>query len=77
MTSPKPSHGRRLADYLFPAGLFFVARYVDASLGMGYGTTLTVLLVMPGFPVTQVVVAALLQQLVAGGLGATRITRSR
>ncbi len=67
---PRASGRRQLADYLFPAGLSFVAQYVDASLGMGCGTTLTVLLVMSGFPVTQVVVAVLLQQLVAGGLGA-------
>ena len=59
---------RTLGDYAFPAGLSFVSQYVDASLGMGYGTTLTALLVMLGFPVTEVVVAVLLQQLLAGGI---------
>ncbi len=59
---------RSLSDYAFPVGLSFVSQYVDASLGMGYGTTLTALLVMLGFPVTEVVVAVLLQQLLAGGI---------
>ncbi|MGC9317590.1 MAG: sulfite exporter TauE/SafE family protein [Armatimonadota bacterium] len=57
-----------LAGYALPAGLSFVSQYVDATLGMGYGTTLTAMLIMLGFPVTQVVVAVLLQQLVAGGI---------
>ncbi len=55
-------------DYAFPVVLSFVAQYVDATLGMGYGTTLTALLVMLGFPVTEVVIAVLLQQLLAGGI---------
>lgn len=58
----------RLGDYALPAALSFVSQYVDATLGMGYGTTLTALLVILGFPVRQVVMAVLLQQLVAGGI---------
>ncbi len=65
---PKVQEHVRLPDYLLPAGLSFVSQYVDATLGMGYGTTLTALLVMLGFPVRQVVYAVLLQQLVAGGI---------
>lgn len=62
-------HAREgIGDYLLPAGLSFVSQYVDATLGMGYGTTLSALLVMLGFPVRQVVVAVLLQQLIAGGI---------
>ncbi|MEA3402181.1 MAG: hypothetical protein U9R79_13170 [Armatimonadota bacterium] len=57
-----------LAGYALPAGLSFASQYVDATLGMGYGTTLTALLLMLGFPVTQVVLAVLLQQLIAGGI---------
>ncbi|MGD9497563.1 MAG: sulfite exporter TauE/SafE family protein [Armatimonadota bacterium] len=59
---------RGVGDYLLPAGLSFVAQYVDASLGMGYGTTLSALLIMLGFPAQQVVIAVLLQQLVGGGI---------
>lgn len=59
---------RSLPEYILPAGLSFMSQYVDATLGMGYGTTLTALLVMLGFPVRQVVLAVLLQQLAAGGV---------
>jgi len=65
---PQVQEHPRFADYVLPAALSFVSQYVDATLGMGYGTTLTALLIMLGFPAQQVVVAVLLQQLVAGGV---------
>lgn len=34
-----------IGDYLLAAGLSFVSQYVDATLGMGYGTTLSALAV--------------------------------
>jgi hypothetical protein len=66
---PEVREHTRYSDYLLPTGLSFMSQYVDATLGMGYGTTLTALLVMLGFPVRQVVLAVLLQQLAAGGIG--------
>ncbi|MFW6437377.1 MAG: sulfite exporter TauE/SafE family protein [Armatimonadota bacterium] len=65
---PQIREDRTFADYLIPTGLSFMSQYVDATLGMGYGTTLTALLVLLGFPVRQVVFAVLLQQLAAGGV---------
>jgi uncharacterized membrane protein YfcA len=46
--------------------LAFVCEYVDSSLGMGYGTTLTPLLMMLGFDPVQIVPAVLLSELVTG-----------
>lgn len=43
-----------------------LAEYMDATLGMGYGTTLTPLLLLVGFAPMQVVPAILLAQFVAG-----------
>ena len=65
---PQVREDRTIGDYALPAALSFAAQYVDATLGMGYGTTLSALLIMLGFPARQVVVAVLLQQLVAGGI---------
>ncbi len=65
---PQVREHPHLVDYALPVGLSFVAEYVDSSLGMGYGTTLTALLVLLGFPVTQVVVAVLLSEFVTGGV---------
>ncbi|MFO8078663.1 MAG: sulfite exporter TauE/SafE family protein [Armatimonadota bacterium] len=65
---PEIREHRGFSEYLLPAGLSFMSQYVDATLGMGYGTSLTALLVLIGFPVRTVVLAVLLQQLVAGGL---------
>lgn len=65
---PQVQEHPRLSDYALPAALSFVSQYVDATLGMGYGTTLTALLIMLGFPAHSVVVAVLLQQLVAGAV---------
>ena len=42
------------------------AEYMDATLGMGYGTTLTPLLLLMGFAPMQVVPAILLSQFIAG-----------
>jgi uncharacterized membrane protein YfcA len=46
------------------------AEYIDATIGMGYGTTLTPLLLLLGFLPLQVVPAVLLAQFVAGVLAA-------
>ncbi len=50
--------------------LSFVAEYVDSSLGMGYGTTLTPMLLLLGFSPLQVVPAVLVQELISGSLAA-------
>lgn len=46
--------------------LSFFAEYIDSSLGMGYGTTLTPLLIIVGFPPLQVVVSILFSEFVSG-----------
>ena len=46
-----------------------LCEYVDASIGMGYGTTLTPLLLMIGFLPLDVVPAVLMGQLVGGVIG--------
>lgn len=46
--------------------LAFVCEYVDSSLGMGYGTTLTPLLLIMGYNPLQIVPAVLLSELVTG-----------
>ena len=46
--------------------LAFAAEYVDSSLGMGYGTTLTPLLLIMGFEPLQIVPAVLLSELFTG-----------
>ncbi|NQT79707.1 MAG: sulfite exporter TauE/SafE family protein [Candidatus Aminicenantes bacterium] len=46
--------------------LAFVCEYIDSSLGMGYGTTLTPLLLIMGYPPLQIVPAILLSELVTG-----------
>jgi len=48
----------------------FVCEYVDSSLGMGYGTTLTPLLLLLGFSPLQVVPAILFSEFVTGVLSA-------
>jgi uncharacterized protein len=52
------------------AALSFAAEYVDGSVGMGYGTTLTPLLLLLGFSPHVVVPAILVQQLIAGAIAA-------
>ena len=49
--------------------LAFVCEYVDATLGMGYGTLLTPLLVIMGWAPLQVVPAVLFSQFLAGFIG--------
>jgi len=46
--------------------LAFVCEYVDSTLGMGYGTTLTPLLLLLGFGTKQTVPAVLLSEFVTG-----------
>ena len=48
------------------AAVSFAAEYVDSSLGMGYGTTLTPVLLLIGFAPLEVVPALLVSQLLAG-----------
>lgn len=67
---PDVHEHRRVTDYVLPVLLSFFAEYVDTSLGMGYGTTLTALLILLGFPPTQVVVAVLLAEFATGGMAA-------
>ncbi len=44
----------------------FFAEYVDSSLGMGYGTTLTPVMLLLGYEPMQVVPAVLLSELITG-----------
>jgi len=44
----------------------FVCEYVDSTLGMGYGTTLTPLLLLFGFSPLQIVPIVLLSELISG-----------
>ncbi|MBN1880783.1 MAG: sulfite exporter TauE/SafE family protein [Deltaproteobacteria bacterium] len=46
----------------------FFAEYLDSSLGMGYGTSLTPILLLLGFEPLQVVPAVLLSELITGFL---------
>ena len=46
--------------------LAFVCEYIDSTLGMGYGTTLTPLLLLFGFGTAQTVPAVLLSEFVTG-----------
>ena len=63
--------------------LAFVCEYVDSTLGMGYGTTLTPLLLLFGFGTQQIVPSVLLSEFVTGllagglhhGLGNVRFAR--
>jgi len=48
------------------AAVSFAAEYVDSILGMGYGTTLTPVLLLIGFAPLEVVPALLVSQLLAG-----------
>ncbi len=48
----------------------FLLEYMDSTLGMGYGTTLTPVLLLMGFEPLQIIPAALLSQLTAGFLAA-------
>ncbi len=50
--------------------LSFIFQYVDATIGMGFGTTLTPVLLMLGFLPLEVVPAVLFGQIAGGGIGA-------
>ena len=50
--------------------LSFACGYVDATLGMGYGSTLTPLLLLLGYQPLEVVPAIIASQLSAGGIAA-------
>ena len=52
--------------FLILVAVAFMAEYVDSSLGMGYGTTLTPLLMILGFSPLQVVPAVLLSEFLSG-----------
>lgn len=51
-------------------GMAFFCELVDSTLGMGYGTTLTPVLLLMGYEPMQVVPAILLSELVTGGFAA-------
>ena len=50
------------------AALAFVCEYMDSTLGMGYGTTLTPLFLLMGFAPMEIVPAILVSELVTGAL---------
>lgn len=52
--------------FLLLVSLAFVAEYIDSSLGMGYGTTLTPLLLLLGFTPLQIVPVVLLSEFITG-----------
>ncbi len=61
-----------LADQLAPGAILAIflaalfCEYIDSSLGMGYGTTLTPLLLLAGFEPLQIVPCVLLSEFVTG-----------
>lgn len=59
-----------LALFIIVALISLLCEYADASIGMGYGTTLTPLLLIIGFLPLEVVPAVLLGQLTGGFIGA-------
>jgi len=52
--------------FLLIALLAFAAEYIDSSLGMGYGTTLSPLLLLLGFTPLQIVPVVLLSEFITG-----------
>ncbi|MBN1871625.1 MAG: sulfite exporter TauE/SafE family protein [Candidatus Omnitrophica bacterium] len=52
--------------FLFILPLAFVCEYIDSSLGMGYGTSLSPILLLMGFGPMQVVPAVLFSEFVTG-----------
>ena len=58
-----------IALFVGVAIISLLFEYMDASLGMGYGTTLTPILLIIGFAPLEVVPAVLLGQLVGGMIG--------
>jgi uncharacterized membrane protein YfcA len=55
---------------IFIVFIAFLAEYIDSSVGMGYGTSLTPVLLLMGFEPLQVVPAVLLSELVSGLMAA-------
>jgi len=55
-------------EFLFYAVIALVCEYVDSSIGMGYGTTLTPLLLLLGFQPLQIVPAVLFSEFITGVL---------
>lgn len=53
-------------EFILYALLSFVCEYVDSTLGMGYGTTLTPLLLLIGFEPLQIVPAILFSEFITG-----------
>ncbi|MGD9497163.1 MAG: sulfite exporter TauE/SafE family protein [Armatimonadota bacterium] len=58
------------AVLVFVVLISFACEYVDSSIGMGYGTTLTPMLLLLGFAPAVVVPAVLMQELVSGSVNA-------
>ena len=56
---------------VFLLTLAFFCEYVDSTLGMGYGTTLTPILLIMGYEPLQIVPAVLVSELVSGLLAGT------
>ncbi len=46
----------------------FICEFIDSTLGMGYGTTATPLLMLVGMPVLEIIPAILLSELISGFL---------
>jgi uncharacterized protein len=68
-----PFHAERLvptAQSVVLVLLSFACGYIDSSLGMGYGSTLTPLLLLLGYRPLEVVPAIIASQFAAGGIGA-------
>lgn len=55
-------------EYALYVALAFVFEYVDSTIGMGYGTTLTPLLLLLGFQPLQIVPAVLFSEFITGTL---------
>lgn len=55
-------------QYGMYVALAFVCEYVDSTIGMGYGTTLTPLLLLLGFQPLQIVPAVLFSEFITGSL---------
>ena len=70
---PSLAHGLSAGAILAVFLAALVCEYVDSSLGMGYGTTLTPLLLLAGFEPLQIVPCVLLSEF-ATGLTSTLMT---
>jgi uncharacterized membrane protein YfcA len=64
-----------VALFIGVAFISLACEYMDASLGMGYGTTLTPVLLIMGFAPLAVVPAVLIGQLAGGVVGGIAHTR--